>query len=53
LHRQSFRRYRRQADTAWPLMLVDTSVWVDHLRRRNATLVGLLEQAAADLQLQD
>jgi predicted nucleic acid-binding protein len=25
--------------------LVDTSVWVDHLRRRNATLVGLLEQA--------
>ena len=26
-------------------MLVDTSVWVDHLRRRNPTLVGLLEQA--------
>lgn len=26
-------------------MLVDTSVWVDHLRRRNATLVGMLEQA--------
>jgi predicted nucleic acid-binding protein len=26
-------------------MLVDTSVWVNHLRRRNATLVGLLEQA--------
>src|SRR5437588_12159693 len=26
-------------------MLVDTSVWVDHLRRRNATLVELLEQA--------
>ena len=26
-------------------MLVDTSVWVDHLRRGNATLVGLLEQA--------
>jgi predicted nucleic acid-binding protein len=25
-------------------MLVDTSVWVDHLRRRNATLVVLLEQ---------
>ena len=25
-------------------MLVDTSVWVDHLRRRNATLVALLEQ---------
>jgi len=25
-------------------MLVDTSVWVDHLRRRNVTLVGLLEQ---------
>ena len=25
-------------------MLVDTSVWVDHLRRRNAALVGLLEQ---------
>jgi predicted nucleic acid-binding protein len=24
-------------------MLVDTSVWVDHLRRRNATLVGMLE----------
>jgi predicted nucleic acid-binding protein len=26
-------------------MLVDTSVWVDHLRRRNVTLAGLLEQA--------
>jgi predicted nucleic acid-binding protein len=26
-------------------MLVDTSVWVDHLHRRNPTLVGLLEQA--------
>lgn len=26
-------------------MLVDTSVWVDHLRRSNATLTGLLEQA--------
>ncbi|MGA7541396.1 MAG: PIN domain-containing protein [Steroidobacteraceae bacterium] len=26
-------------------MLVDTSVWVDHLRRSNASLVGLLEQA--------
>ena len=26
-------------------MLVDTSVWIDHLRRRNATLVALLEQA--------
>jgi len=25
-------------------MLVDTSVWVDHLRRRNTALVGLLEQ---------
>jgi predicted nucleic acid-binding protein len=25
-------------------MLVDTSVWVDHLRRRNAVLVELLEQ---------
>jgi predicted nucleic acid-binding protein len=25
-------------------MLVDTSVWVDHLRRGNATLVALLEQ---------
>jgi predicted nucleic acid-binding protein len=25
-------------------MLVDTSVWVDHLRRRNATLVEFLEQ---------
>ena len=25
-------------------MLVDPSVWVDHLRRRNATLVALLEQ---------
>jgi predicted nucleic acid-binding protein len=24
-------------------VLVDTSVWVDHLRRRNATLVELLE----------
>ena len=26
-------------------MLVDTSVWVDHLRKRNSTLVELLEQA--------
>jgi len=26
-------------------VLVDTSVWVDHLRRRNATLVELLERA--------
>jgi predicted nucleic acid-binding protein len=26
-------------------VLIDTSVWIDHLRRRNATLVGLLEQA--------
>ena len=26
-------------------MLVDTSVWVDHLRRRNETLVEILEQA--------
>ena len=26
-------------------MLVDTSVWVDHLRRRSAALVELLEQA--------
>ncbi|MGH8133085.1 MAG: type II toxin-antitoxin system VapC family toxin [Steroidobacteraceae bacterium] len=26
-------------------MLIDTSVWIDHLRRRNAPLVGLLEQA--------
>jgi predicted nucleic acid-binding protein len=25
-------------------MLVDTSVWVDHLRRGNATLAALLEQ---------
>ncbi len=25
-------------------MLVDTSVWIDHLRRGNATLVALLEQ---------
>ena len=25
-------------------MLVDTSVWVDHLHRSNATLVALLEQ---------
>jgi len=24
-------------------MLVDTSVWVDHLRKRNSTLVALLE----------
>jgi predicted nucleic acid-binding protein len=28
-------------------MLVDTSVWVDHLRRGNATLVALLEQTQA------
>ena len=27
-------------------MLVDTSVWVDHLRRGNAALVELLEQGA-------
>lgn len=26
-------------------MLVDTSVWVDHLRKRNPALVELLEQA--------
>jgi predicted nucleic acid-binding protein len=26
-------------------MLVDTSVWVDHLRRGNTTLIGLLERA--------
>lgn len=26
-------------------MLVDTSVWIEHLRRRNLTLVGLLEHA--------
>jgi len=26
-------------------VLVDTSVWVDHLRRRDAALVQLLEQA--------
>ena len=25
-------------------MLVDTSIWVDHLRRGNATLIGLLER---------
>jgi predicted nucleic acid-binding protein len=25
-------------------VLVDTSVWIDHFRRRNATLTGLLEQ---------
>jgi predicted nucleic acid-binding protein len=27
-------------------VLADTSVWVDHLRRRNAELVGLLEAEA-------
>ena len=27
------------------MILADTSVWVDHLRRSNATLIGLLEQA--------
>jgi len=26
-------------------MLVDTAVWIDHLRRGDTTLVGLLEQA--------
>ncbi|MGH8219500.1 MAG: type II toxin-antitoxin system VapC family toxin [Steroidobacteraceae bacterium] len=26
-------------------MLVDTSVWVDHLRRRNGALIDLLDQA--------
>lgn len=26
------------------MILVDTSVWVDHLRRGNARLVGLLEE---------
>jgi predicted nucleic acid-binding protein len=26
-------------------VLVDTSVWVDHLRKRNPTLVEMLEQA--------
>jgi predicted nucleic acid-binding protein len=28
------------------LILVDTSVWVDHLRRGNARLVGLLDSAS-------
>jgi predicted nucleic acid-binding protein len=28
------------------VILVDTSVWVDHLRRRNTGLVDLLEHAA-------
>jgi predicted nucleic acid-binding protein len=28
------------------LILVDTSVWVEHLRARNAALVGLLERGA-------
>lgn len=27
------------------MVLVDTSVWIDHLRRTNPTLVGLLESA--------
>jgi len=27
------------------MMLVDTSVWVDHLRRRNHRLAGLLDDA--------
>lgn len=26
------------------MILVDTSVWIDHLRRRNPTLAGLLEE---------
>jgi predicted nucleic acid-binding protein len=26
------------------VILVDTSVWVDHFRRRNGTLIGLLER---------
>jgi predicted nucleic acid-binding protein len=26
------------------VILVDTSVWIDHLRRGNATLAGLLDQ---------
>ncbi len=28
------------------MILVDTSVWVDHLKRGNATLAALLDQAA-------
>lgn len=28
------------------MILVDTSVWVEHLRARNAALVGLLERGA-------
>ena len=28
------------------MILVDTSVWVDHLRARDATLVGLLDAGA-------
>lgn len=36
---------RRRLRPSRQPMLVDASVWVDHLRRRNATLVGLLEQA--------
>jgi predicted nucleic acid-binding protein len=30
------------------MMLVDTSVWVDHFRRPNARLVGLLDDAAVE-----
>lgn len=29
------------------MILVDTSVWIDHLRRGNSTLAELLEQRAA------
>lgn len=29
------------------MILVDTSVWVDHLRRRNSRLVDLLDQGQA------
>ncbi|HTW37196.1 MAG TPA: PIN domain-containing protein [Steroidobacteraceae bacterium] len=43
-HRARPKANRSQAHPACPLMLVDTSVWVDHLRRGNATLVDLLEQ---------
>ena len=33
------------ATVAGRVMLVDTAVWVDHLRRGDPTLVGLLEQS--------
>jgi len=37
------KRFRADGPPPGKHVLVDTSVWIDHLRKRNATLVQLLE----------